>query len=370
MKVIISGGGTGGHIYPGISIADTLMEKDIKTEILFIGTASGLESTLVPRKGYRFEAIRVKGFRRRVSIDTFKTLILLLKGMRDAGKILKDFDPDIVIGTGGYVAGPVLFLAALKGIPTLIHEQNVLPGVTNRILGRFVDRVAVSFEEAVKYFNNKNKVVVTGNPIRKEILEKTKDVSIRALGLKPELPLVLVFGGSKGSGKLNNAVLEVIYRLAERPEFQLLQVTGNDHYDKFTDMLKKRGISHEKLEHIKIVPYLHQMPDALTAADLVITSAGAITLAEITAVGIPAILIPKSHATDNHQEYNARALERKGAAVVILERELNGKKLYLQVSELVRDKKVLHHMRKASKQMGKIEAADRIYEVIRELLKL
>lgn len=370
MKVIVCGGGTGGHIYPALSIADCLVEKRKGTKILFIGTAAGLESTLVPQKGYAFRPIRVKGFRRKLSLDTLKTLIELARGLTDASRALKEFRPDIVIGTGGYVAGPVLLIAALKGIPTLVHEQNVLPGVTNRILARFVDRIAVSFEEAKKYFANRSKVVVTGNPVRKEMLGKNRTLSARTLGFDPGMPLVLIFGGSKGSGTLNNAVLDVMTRITTHSRIQFLHVTGEAHFESFCSGLKSRGIDSDRLCNIKVVPYMHRMPDALAAADVAITSSGAITLAEITAVGVPAILIPKAHATDNHQEYNARAMEEKGAASVILEKELSGERLYAEINRLVNDKKTLAQMREASRRLGRTDAADRIYDVAAEILKL
>ncbi len=369
MKVIISGGGTGGHIYPAISIAKTILDRERNAEILYVGTGKGLESYLVPREGLKFASIRVKGFRRKLSLDTVKTVIELCRGMMDADKIVRQFKPDIVIGTGGYVAGPVLMTAALRGIPTLIHEQNVLPGITNRMLARFVDKVAVSFSEALKYIHDDRKAVVTGNPVRKEILEKDRETSTRVLGFDGKKPLVVVFGGSKGSARINRAMANVISRLYLTKKFQLLHVTGSDHYHTFMNQLKDRGIDLRQDAEIKIMEYLHKMPEALAAADLIVTSAGAITLSEITAVGVPAILIPKSYATDNHQEYNARALEKKGAAVVILERELEGNSLYSRIDKLVGDEKMLTTMRKASRQMGTADAADRIYEMIEQLVQ-
>lgn len=369
MRVIVSGGGTGGHIYPAISIAKSILEKESDAEILYVGTEKGLESILVSEEGLDFMPIRVKGFRRKLSLDTLKTVFEVFKGMVDADKILRRFKPDIVVGTGGYVAGPILIMAAIRKIPTLIHEQNVLPGVTNRILARFVDRIALSFKEAVKYFNSPGKVIVTGNPVRREILKKNRETSMRVLGFEAEKPLVVVFGGSKGSFSLNRAMIEVISQLYRYNDFQLLHVTGNNHYSDFLKRLESRGVNLKGNTHIKVVQYLHKMPDALAAADLVLTSAGAITLAEITAVGIPSILVPKSYATDNHQEYNARAMEKNGAAVVVLERELDGQRLYMQLVELIKDKNTLKYMRKASHKMGKIDASDKIYRMVKELVE-
>jgi UDP-N-acetylglucosamine--N-acetylmuramyl-(pentapeptide) pyrophosphoryl-undecaprenol N-acetylglucosamine transferase len=364
LKVIISGGGTGGHIYPALSVADTLSRSDKTVQILYIGTKGGLESTLVPKYGYEFKAIRVKGFRRRLSMDTLRSAAELFKGMLDANRIIREFKPDVAVGTGGYVAGPVLMAAHLRGVPTVIHEQNVLPGATNRILGRFADAVAVSFEEAVKYFKRKERVTVTGNPVRREILGIDKHEALKEFGFSTKEPLVLSFGGSKGSVKLNGAMADVIYKLTGTGAFQLLHTTGEGHYSVFLEKLKERGVKTDSLKGIKVVPYLHRMPQALAAADLVITSAGAITIAEITAVGLPAVLIPKSYVADNHQEYNARALEEKGAAAVLTEKELNGDVLYKTVSSLISDKKQLASMRNASKSLGKTDAAERIRDII------
>jgi UDP-N-acetylglucosamine--N-acetylmuramyl-(pentapeptide) pyrophosphoryl-undecaprenol N-acetylglucosamine transferase len=364
MKVIVTGGGTGGHIYPALAIADTLRSRDKDGQILYIGTAGGLESRLVPERGCRFKAIRVKGFRRRLSIDTVKTTMELFKGLIDAGRIIREFKPDVVVGTGGYVAGPVLMAAHLLGIPTVIHEQNVLPGATNRILGRFADAVAVGFEEAVKYFGRKDRVFVTGNPIRKEITTGSRTEALREFGFVPGEPVVLSFGGSKGSVKLNRAMAEVIARLSAAGGFQLLHTTGEDHYNAFLEDLGKRGVRVGASKSIKVLPYLHRMHQGLAAADLVIASAGAITIAEITAVGAPALLIPKSYVAGNHQEYNARALEERGAAVVLTEKELDGDALYNMVSKLVGSRQRLESMKKASKKLGKIDAAEKICDII------
>ena len=369
MKVIISGGGTGGHIYPALSIAETLSGRDKKTQVLYIGTSTGLESRLVPQLGYRFETVRVKGFRRKLSAETLGTFIELIKGMKDAAGILKDYKPDMVVGTGGYVAGPVLMAAYLKGVPTLIHEQNVLPGLTNRILGRFSSCVAVSFDQAVKYFKNRDKVVVTGNPIRTEMLSINKDEARKKLGLDKSIPIAVSFGGSRGSDKLNAAMAEVIKNLAGEGGFGLLHATGEERYDGFLADLKSQNVELENCSSIRVMPYLHRIHEALAAADLVVTSAGAITIAEITAMGLPAVLIPKSHAVDNHQEYNARALEKEGAAVVLLEKDLDGRRLYEEISRLIKDRNKLKTMGRASKNMARTDAADRICDIIVEMVK-
>ncbi|RKD34299.1 undecaprenyldiphospho-muramoylpentapeptide beta-N-acetylglucosaminyltransferase [Thermohalobacter berrensis] len=368
MKVLVTGGGTGGHIYPALSIARRI-EKEFKNpEILYVGTKKGLEAELVPKEGYNFQTIRVKGFMRKLSFDTLMSLKELALGLNDARKIINKFNPDIVIGTGGYVCGPVVLVAALKKIPTLIHEQNAYPGVTNKILSRFVDKVAASFEESIKYFHDPSKVVITGNPVRENIITVDKKQAYKKLNINDKKPFILSFGGSGGQRKLNDAMLEVITKNVDSKNIQILHVTGKRHYEDFIKKLSEKGIEKIDNSNIKIVPYLFEMPMGLAAADLVITSAGAITLAEVTTIGVPTILIPKAYTAENHQEHNARALEKKGASVVILEKELSGSKLNKMIKELLSDRKRLKKMSVNSKSLGKTDVTNQIVKVVKELL--
>ena len=366
MKFLITGGGTGGHIYPALAIANKIKERYKDAEILYIGTKRGMENELVPKEGFKFETIRVKGFQRKLSKDTFDTIKELFLGINDANRIVGEFKPDVVIGTGGYVCGPVVFVASLKKIPTLIHEQNALPGVTNKILSKFVDKIAVSFEESKKFFKNQEKIKLTGNPIRTDIVNLNKQEAYKALKVNPNLPFILSFGGSGGQKKLNDAMFDVIKKNVDNQTVQILHVTGKRFYNDFINRLNNEKI--ELGSNIKIVPYFFDMPKGLNISDLVITSAGAITIAEITAVGVPSILIPKAYTTENHQEYNARALERKGASLVILEKELTGERLNEKIRELIKDKSKLEDMSKNSKRLGKIDATDKILDMIDELI--
>ena len=366
MKFLITGGGTGGHIYPALAIANKIKERYKDAEILYIGTKRGMENELVPKEGFKFETIRVKGFQRKLSKDTFDTIKELFLGINDANRIVGEFKPNVVIGTGGYVCGPVVFVASLKKIPTLIHEQNALPGVTNKILSKFVDKIAVSFEESKKFFKNQEKIKLTGNPIRTDIVNLNKQEAYKALEVNPNLPFILSFGGSGGQKKLNDAMFEVIKKNVNNQTVQMLHVTGKRFYSDFINRLKNEKI--ELSSNIKIVPYFFDMPKGLNISDLVITSAGAITIAEITAVGVPSILIPKAYTTENHQEYNARALEKEGASLVILEKELTGEKLNEKIYELIKDKPKLDDMSKNSKRLGKIDATDKILDMIDELI--
>ncbi|AKL95625.1 UDP-N-acetylglucosamine--N-acetylmuramyl-(pentapeptide) pyrophosphoryl-undecaprenol N-acetylglucosamine transferase MurG [Clostridium aceticum] len=363
MKVIISGGGTGGHIYPAIAIASKIKEKHPTCDILFIGTSSGLESDLVPKAGYEIKTITVSYLRRKISLHNLKSAGMLLKGLWEARKIIKDFQPDIVIGTGGFVCGPVVYMASKLGIKTLIHEQNVFPGITNKILGNYVDRIAISFEEAQKYFKQKNKLVVTGNPIREEFFKITSEEA--SLRYKVNRPLVLIVGGSGGSASINKAVIDM---LVEHPrnQFEVLLVTGKRHYK---ELMEKLSQHKEVLQYNRIIEYMDDMPYALKACDLIICSAGAITITEINAVGKPAILIPKAYTAENHQEYNATALEARGAALVIKEKDLKSDYLLSKIEEILNNKEKLQSMERASLDASKKLVAEKIYQEIIKLLK-
>ncbi len=368
MKILITGGGTGGHIYPALAIARKIEMEYKNADILYVGTKKGLEAEIVPKEGFEFKTIRVMGFSRKLSKNTFKSIKELFLGLNDAKNVVKDFKPDIVIGTGGYVCGPIVLTAALKKIPTMIHEQNAFPGVTNRILSRFADRIAGSFEESRKYFKDTNKLVITGNPIRQDIVGYNKEIAYKDLNIDPIRPLVLSFGGSGGQKKLNDAMLDVIVKNKSNRSIQIIHVTGKRLYESFMKELKQKGI--DKLsDNIRVYPYFFEVPKALSIANLVITSGGAIAIAEITAVGVPSILIPKAYTTENHQEYNARALEKNGASIVILEKDLSGELLNTEITNLLSDKIKLKEMAARSKKMGIINADDRILNIIRELIR-
>lgn len=364
MKVLISGGGTAGHINPGIAIAKYIKSKNPGCEILFIGTQKGLETKLVPRENFELKLIKVKGFKRKLSKDTLLSVKELFQGLHEARVIIREFKPDIVIGTGGYVCGPVVFNAARMRIPTLIHEQNAFPGVTNKLLSRFVDKVAISFKESEKFFKSEKKVVFTGNPIRSEMLNTDRKLAREKFGIERDKSLVVIFGGSRGAETINNTVSELISLHKKEDNFHILFATGEAQYDK---IISKLGDIESK--YIKVVPYIYDMADVMAASDLVVGRAGAITLSELTALGIPSILIPSPYVTANHQEYNARALEKQGAGIVILEKNLNHNILYQQIIDLLEDRDKLENMKNSAKKMGIINASEKIYDIIDKLLK-
>lgn len=366
MRVLITGGGTGGHINPALAIAQKVMEKDRRSTILYVGTEAGMESELVPKEGFEFKSVTAKYLRRKISIENIKTLFASFKGVAESNKILKEYKPDIVVGTGGYVCGPVVLAAALRKIPTLIHEQNVFPGITNKMLARVADVVCISFREAEKYFpeNIRHKLVMVGNPVRKDVLNADRDKARREYKLKDNDILIYSFGGSGGQVSLNEAMIDTIKKYNGKAGIRLLHITGKRLYDDFMKEASQIDIQ----DNIEIRDYMYDAPTALAASDIVVGSAGAITIAEITAIGVPSILIPKTYTAENHQEYNARALEKEGASIVITEKDLDGNKLISSIEEIIKSKSTLKTMALNSKRLGNIDVEDKIYETMQNLI--
>ncbi len=363
MRIVVSGGGTGGHIYPALALIREINQDVDQAQFLYIGTENGLESKLVGRENIPFKSIYITGFKRKFSLDNFKTIYRFIKGVKDSKRMLKEFKPDAVIGTGGYVCGPVVYAAAKLGIPTIIHEQNSVPGLTNKFLSRYVDRIAVCFEEAKQYFPTE-KVVMTGNPRASEVVNQDGAKGKRSVGLNPNVPAVLIFGGSRGARPINEAVLKSLVQISEKP-YQVLYVTGDVHYDEVKTEVEILG----NPENVIIKPFIHNMPEVLAGIDLTVSRAGATTLAELTALGIPSILIPSPYVTNNHQEKNARALSDHGAAELVLESELNSAKLIEKIDSILMQPQKLMKMGVAAKRLGVPDAAQRLLNVIKEIKK-
>lgn len=369
MRFVVSGGGTGGHIYPALAIAGGLKERYPGAEVLYIGTIRGMEAGIVPRAGLPFQGIVASGLARKWSLHNMLVLWQAGRGFFQATRLIRRWRPDAVIGTGGYVCGPVVLAAALCRVPTLIHEQNAYPGVTNRILSRFVSRVAVTFADSVKYFPRRVPVQLTGLPVRPEIMAADRETALAKLHLPRDGFILLSFGGSRGARAINRAMVPVIKNLAGRPCLHILHITGTLGYQEFRDDCAASGIKLDNMGNVTIMPYLYHMQDALAAADLVISRAGAATLAELTVRGLPSILVPYPYAAENHQEYNARALEKEQAAIVILDRDLNGEVLCEQVAALIERRDVLASMRAASKRQGRKQALKDIIDNVDEIMK-
>lgn len=372
MKYLLAGGGTGGHIYPALAIATALSRQDSAAEFLFVGTNHGLEAQLVPNAGYSLRTIDLHGFQRHFSWRNVKNVFLLGRSLLAVRKILRDFAPDVAVGTGGYVCGPVLLQAALMGIPTLIQEQNALPGITNRILAKVVDRIALGYKEAGPRFAvSPDKLFVTGNPVREDLLVEEREASCRYFGLREDQPVVVVTGGSQGARSINQAAL-TLHRSCrgENKPFQILHITGQTDYNNIIRILESMDIElNSSGSGRAIVPYLHEMPKALAVADLVISRAGAIGLAEISLRGVPSILVPYPHAAENHQEINAHSLTSQGAAVVINDSELTGDRLLDTVTGLLSDPERLRRMSLAAVKAGQPNAAGVIGDLVAELAR-
>ncbi len=364
MKVLIAGGGTGGHINPGLAIAKYIKQKDAEADITFVGTKKGLETKLVPREGFPLETITVRGFKRKFSLDTLIAIKELIQSFFQASRLIKRTKPDVVIGTGGYVCGPVLYMAAKKGIPTLIHESNAFPGVTNRLLERYVNYVAISFKDAEKYFKNKKKLVLTGNPVREELLKSDRENVISDLDIADGKPLIVVMGGSRGARKINETIADMLSNYF-KGEFNMIFATGEAQFDDISATVK---VNEKYKSMVKVVPYIYNVDQVYTASDLMICRAGAITISELQVMGIPSILIPSPYVTANHQEHNARSLEREGGAVVILESELNADLLYKQICSLISNKDVLKKMSKNASKNSVTDSVEKIYHLIKEII--
>lgn len=356
MRVLVSGGGTGGHIYPAVALIQEIQKRRPDCEILYVGTPDGLESRLVPKMGYAYTGVEVEGLPRKVNKKFLHSINTLRKGLLEARKVIKDFKPDLAIGTGGYVSGPILFQASRMGVKTLVHEQNSYPGITNRILSRFVDQICVTFESSSKFFTHGDRIKVTGNPIRNNFKAKADPMDYAQFGLSKDKTIVFAFGGSNGSQSLNEAMLGLIPDLA-KAGLQLIHVTGPAHYD---DFVKQLGPIQEG---VRIYPYMDKMPSAYAVSDLIVTSSGAITLAEIAYVGLASILIPKAYTTENHQEYNARAYVDAGASTMILEKDLTADRLLKEILDLTKDPGRLQEMAEKSRTMGNDQAAEEIIDI-------
>ncbi|MBR6522989.1 MAG: undecaprenyldiphospho-muramoylpentapeptide beta-N-acetylglucosaminyltransferase [Clostridia bacterium] len=353
-KAIVTAGGTAGHINPAIAIAKQITAHG--GQVLFIGKEGGMETDLVAKEGFNISCIKVAGFKRSLSPSNLKTVFLAAKGLSDTRRIIKDFAPDIVIGCGGYVSGPAVFSAAMMKIPTLIHEQNVFPGMTTKILSRVVDRICVSFEESIKYLPGKKKAVLTGNPVREGILSVSP--ALARDELKISQPILLVFGGSLGAKKINDTMLELIK--TKKPDFGIIWGTGKRYYEDIMKELEGAEIG----DNITVTPYIYNMDTVMAASDIVVSRAGAIAISEICAMGKCSVLIPSPYVTNNHQEHNAAALEAAGASVMLGENELNAGLLFDTVSQLFSDSKKADLIRANALKMAKPSASKDIYEEV------
>lgn len=365
MRVVVSGGGTGGHIYPALAFMRYL-EKQEDVEYLYIGTKRGLESKIVPQAGYAFDSIKIEGLKRSLSLENLKTAYYMVTSVIKARKILKEFKPDVVIGTGGYVCAPVLFAASLLKIPTIIHEQNSVAGVTNKFLAKWVNKIAICFDDVKKDFASySDKVVLTGNPRGQEVVEIKKNPEyLASIGVQTDLPIVVIFGGSRGSERMNEVFVEALEGFADK-NYHVVMVTGEVHYDKINNQITN---SEKSLPNVSVFPYIKDMPQLFQNVDLVVCRSGATTLTELTALGLASILIPSPYVTNNHQEANARSLVDQGAASMILEKELNAQTMLAEIDKILVDSHKKEAMAVSAKKMGITDASVRLTSMIHEMI--
>ena len=371
MRVIIAAAGTGGHINPGIAIANKIKEQEKDSEIIFIGTDRGLENDLVPRAGYELKTIDAYGLSIKPSIENLKRLYKTFKGISEAKKIVREFKPDIVIGTGGYICGAVVLAAKKNNIPVLLHESNAFPGKAVKMLAKKADTILVSFEEAKNRITNCKNVVFTGTPVKVKkqdygINEKLN--IIKNIGLSETKPIILIFGGSQGAQKINEAIINILENKLNK-DYQILWATGPKQYDIIKEELKHKNIDIENIENSKIVPYIYNMEEAENIADVVVARAGAMTITEISNLGKASILVPLPNVSNDHQMYNAKVLEKIGAAKIITNDSLNGELLNTTINSIVLDSKVCKQMGDNAFKVATTNVEEKIYNEIKKIVK-
>ncbi len=377
MKLLFATGGTAGHINPALAVASYIKEQHPDYEIMFIGTADHMESRLVPNAGFDFKTIEINGFKRSFSpkaiIENVKTVGKLIKSEKESKNIITAFQPDVVIGFGGYVSGPVLDEAVKLHIPTCIHEQNAFPGITNKQLAKKVDKVMLTVEDAANHMEAKCDVVITGLPVRGELLKKSKFEARIELGIADDKPLVLSFGGSLGAAPLNEAMFDIILEDAEKNDVYHIHsvgTNGKEYLEKFeANGFTKRAENIYYKGNSEVRLYIDNMDTCMAAADLVIGRAGASSLSEIEAMGKASILIPSPYVAENHQFHNAMALVNRNAARILREKDLNSASLKTLIDELLGDKAELAEIEKNAKDMAILDSRERIADIILSLAK-
>lgn len=371
MRILMAGGGTAGHINPALAIADTIKSRHPDAEILFVGVKGKMETTLVPAAGYPLKTVTVQGFQRRLSLKNIGRNVAAAYHAVTAGfeaaRIIKEFAPDLAIGTGGYVCGPVLRQAARMGVPVLLHESNALPGVTVKMLAKYAKAVMVSTEAARRHLPQDVRVVVTGNPLRRDFTAMDRDTARRELGVD-DRPLVLCFGGSLGARHLNEAVAGVLKRNQKEQKLQFIVGTGRgENHKKMQALLSELGVTPDGI-HVRVREYIDDMPRCMAAADLVVSRCGAMTLSELPAMKKPSILVPSPYVAENHQFYNAMALSDRGAALCIEEKDLTDARLWDTIEKTACSPETLRSMSEAAADATVLDAHERIYAVVREAM--
>lgn len=370
-RVIFTCGGTAGHVNPAIALAQLMHEKDPETEFLFVGAERGLEKDLIPQAGYAFRTVHISSFHRSFKPKELKHNLVslgnLLRAPREARAILRAFPPDVVVGTGGYASFPMVKAAAKAGIPTAVHESNMVPGLTTELLEPFADRILVGFEECRKHYRYPEKVIVTGTPVRGDFFRLTRAEAKKRLGVDDGRPLLVSFWGSLGASGMNRQMVDFLALEAAKEPFYHIHGAGKDGYPVMRQALADRGVDLAAHPALQLREYIYDMADVMRAADLVLCRAGASTISELTALGVPALIVPSPYVTNNHQEKNARVLEAAGGARVLLESESTGQALFQAACGILRDEALRGRMAGAMAALGIRDATERIYQTVLDI---
>ena len=358
MKVIVVAGGTGGHIYPALAIINKIKEKEKKVEFLYIGTSDRMEKDIIPKLGIKFIGIDMEGLNRKNIFSNVQVIRKFNKAVTKAKEIIKEFKPDVVIGAGGYITAPVLYAAHKLKIPTLIHEQNSIPGISNKFISNFSDKICVSLPNSLNLFPS-DKTVYTGNP-RSEEIKNVKKKPKSSLGFNQDKKLVIVVMGSLGSTTMTKKIKELIPGFNNKA-YQVLVITGKKYFDEYKDI----NVS----ENVKIVPYMDDLINVMKDSDLIVSRAGASTIAEITAIGLPAILVPSPYVTNNHQYKNAKELEDRGACIIVTEDDFSKDKIIHEIDKIFDNKDAYDKMIINSKELGIADSATRIYDEMKKIIR-
>lgn len=371
MRVIVAAAGTAGHINPGLAIANKIKEKETNSEIIFIGTTRGLENDLVPRAGYKLKTIEAYGLSKEISISNMKKIYATLKATGKARKIIQEFKPDVIVGAGGYICGPVVWAAKKEKVPVILHESNAFPGKAVKTLAKKAETVLISFEEARKRIPKAKNIVFTGTPVKiekkeynveekKKILEKEK--------LKENMPIVLIFGGSQGAQKINEAIIGIIESKLNK-KYQIIWATGPKQFDIIKEVLLQKNIHISNIENTTILPYIYNMEEVMNVSDIIVARSGAMTITEISNLGKPSILIPLPNVSQDHQLYNAKVLENVGAAKIILNNELNKNNLNEEIQKIINNPDLMKEMSKKAYTKSVKDVQENIYKEIKKIAK-
>lgn len=374
MNVIFTCGGTGGHINPAIAVANILKQRHPDCRILFIGAEHHMEELLVPKAGFELKCLPGSGLSRGKNLKALKQNVRAVKyamdAVRQCKKIIREFDADVIVGTGGYASFPALYAGSRLGIPTIVHESNAVPGLTTKLAAKVATRVLVCFEESRKHYDNPEKVEVVGMPVRQEFMYLDRQKARQALGLTDDKPLVASAFGSQGAKVMNETVADLIgLEQTDGFPFHHIHAVGSFGWSWMPDLLHKHGVDFEHIPDLDVREYIYNMPVVMAAADVFISRAGAATCNEIAASGTPCVLIPSPNVTNNHQEKNARLVEQAGGAVVLLEKDCTAQRVYDEINRLLSDDALRAQMTAGLHSLVKQDSADRICDMVEQLAK-